>query len=66
MPAGVTGGFLIVLLGIVGAYYGAKATYKHVIKPVDHAVCRAVTFGHKCKPTPKATPTPSPTPEASK
>ncbi|HLW51292.1 MAG TPA: hypothetical protein VKW06_00485 [Candidatus Angelobacter sp.] len=53
MPAGIGGGVIIVLLGLAGAYYGGKAAYKHVVKPVDHAVCRAVTFGHKCKPSPK-------------
>jgi hypothetical protein len=33
----------------MGLYFGAKEAVKGV-KKADHAVCRVVTFGEKCKP----------------
>jgi len=50
MPSGYV---LVAAAAIALVYYGGKTVYTHVGKPVNHAVCRAVTLGHKCKPKSK-------------
>lgn len=50
MPDGMTGGTLIVVLGIGLAFYGVeKVTHAKPIVKFNHAVCHVVTLGHKCK-----------------
>ena len=54
MPAGMTGGVLIVLLGIGMASVAVeKVTHAKPVVRFNHTVCHIATLGHKCKPSPK-------------
>jgi hypothetical protein len=54
VPDGMTGGTLIVVLGIgLGLFAVEKVTHAGPVVKFNHAVCHVATLGHKCKPKPK-------------
>ena len=51
MPAGMTGGVLLILVGVAAVTYGIGKAVKPVEK-FNRKVCHVATLGHKCKPKP--------------